>query len=210
VKQALPAIVGIVIAVLAGVLSHILARNFADHWTWAKTVLWMGMIYQILGVRYIIHGFSESRRMFERPGILRSMLTWFSELRYIVINRPPIYATANIVETGDTFFGVGVVQTNLQGTVEEQLNQIKQQLNQVQQGVAQAHAAIQKSEHEQRAALKTEREERIRGDQVDSELVELAKIGGTKVEVVGVLFLLFGIVFASIPNEVVRAVIGFQ
>lgn len=202
VRQARAALVGVIIAASSFVLSDWLALLFSDpKWTCTETMRWCGMAYQIIGVLYVVYGFNEARRMFDRPGLLGSIWLWIRNLRHIVLGKKPgVLSLSAHMNTG--LDGVSATVTILppNATLEEKVRALEGKVNEMEKNLVKARTEAEDLRREQTSALDREAQDRRLGDDASKDLIERAKIGSVSVDVVGVLFILVGIVLGTIPD----------
>jgi hypothetical protein len=164
-------------------------------------VRWFGILLEAVAISTIAIGLNESRAAFGKPSLIRSFLSWITELRYVVVTRPPIYASVHMKAEAGSIAMAGGVATMTGGNIEDRVGYLERSLKEVQQSVGEIAIQAKKTEREIRAALEKEAQERRSGDQAVSQRLEEQSIGDIKLQVSGLALLLISIFMANAPAE---------
>lgn len=156
---------------------------------------WAGLGLQLAGLCSVVVGLLESRTIFGKPS-LREMIAMFfgaeKPKRGVSLSGEMV---ALFLSDADVRVKVGTTDIN------KRLDQLEQDVNALWERSQKAEANLKGLEDRTVARL-----DELRRDREEEELnlrakLEAAAIGGIHLEFYGVGFLLFGIVFATIPTE---------
>lgn len=169
-----------------------------------ERVKWQGTLFQWAGVTIVAWGLAETRhQLFHKTPLWRELWGWLRKLSYILKPPPPItaYLTATL-EGGDVLTARASVRENVTGTLDERVAALTENLSRVDETLSELQQAIDSVK--QQAAERTDRErsERLAEERAIRDLLEKATVGGIKLELAGLGFLLVGILFASVPEFV--------
>jgi hypothetical protein len=163
-----------------------------------------GMVLQWLGIGTVAHGVHQTRKLFGRPSLVDSLRQWFS--------RFPRWRRPVTVEIGAGALGLGGLSARLHvwsnvdpaAPVEVQLNALKQNAERMNERLNQMQDEVDRELHQHSEELRREREARGHGDKDLHLRLEAAETGGLHITFVGLLWLLVGVLLATIPQEIER------
>lgn len=154
----------------------------------------VGALLQLCGILTVAWGLHESRKLFNRESLLSRLRGAFRRPRqYEVSLEAGVYAHDGVDASTR-------VRSPEVATVEERLAALERRVDEAEAAIRQAEDRAREGEAELRKALSKEASDRAREDQEIREHIETAVIGGLRVEQAGLIWLLFGVVFASFPS----------
>ncbi len=174
--------------------------------TISDALRWSGLFLQIIGLGSVVIGLQESRRLFNQPSVFESIREWL--LQGIRIFKPRhivIKAEGGAIGISTAFGHARVTSSPQSDSVEDRLFSLERNIEYLRDEID--HLRKDGAEFRKKATedLVTERKERIAGDEVHAKQLQEAVIGGIHIELAGLIYLLFGITFATIPDEIVAA-----
>lgn len=164
-----------------------------------------GTMLQIFGLGTVAIGLSQVRRSFGRPSLVEKVVAWLRQLAAAFLPPKPITLQAHIrgvaTASGEARAivraGPGASLDRRVTILEENLNQLRDEIdareNKVRTELSTVKAAV---EQEQRA-----RETEAR--QLSKQMEEFA-VGGLHLELVGLTWLILGVLGTSIPDELAK------
>jgi hypothetical protein len=139
---------------------------------------------------------------FNKPKLVARFFRWVAEVRYVLIRRAPIHASAQGVVLGvATSVAVGTVVIRAAPTVEQQLDQLQQAMDAVKKSIGNVNERVGQIERDAKKSIEDESTERQRTDQKLSELIEDQKIGDVHIQIAGLALLVISIFMANAPTE---------
>lgn len=178
--------------------------TFAYLWLFCWTephIRWAGLGLQLAGVLSVAYGVASTRKMFGHPSMLDRAMAF-------VHDRPcfpkPVESSIAIAlsglgaasSTGSATFGVAPEQT-----IEARLSALEQQVKGIVTKAANDTAEIRGKLREQRGMIEAESVSRSEGDANLHRQLEMTATGGLDLSLCGVLWLLVGSTFGTIPAE---------
>jgi hypothetical protein len=163
-------------------------------------IRWIGLVFQLAGVLSVAFGIASTRGQFGQPSMLDRTLVFLHDWpRY----PRPISGTTAIMQTHATIAATGNVTAGvLPGqAIEARLLALEQRVNEITTKVANDVAEIRGEMRKQNAQLEAESENRSEGDALLHRQLEITATGGLDLSLCGVLWLLVGSVFSTIPLE---------
>ena len=182
------------------------ALAWATGWLFSTTpsgaVRWAGMMLQVLGLSTVAIGLRKMRRLFERPALGRRILSWFGRFAIAFKAPKPVTLQVSGIESMTGADEVRVVRRVGPGAtldqrvavLEENLNLLRDELNTRVQRVHRDLATV-------REDVQRESQERTAADEKTARIIEEIGIGGLNLEMVGLFWLVVGVVGTSIPDE---------
>ncbi len=170
----------------------------------AEPVLrYFGLAFQLLGILTVVSGLRDKRRLFNRPSLVENIRLW-------IHRRPPWGAkpqTILVAGTGSISL-LGSAKVSLwrgvpaDASVEARLAALEANLATLRTEQAEAAKEFQEATRKTNEAVDAER--RARESAVGSVRVQLDKLGagGLHVEMIGVFWLVLGVVLATVPGEI--------
>lgn len=166
-------------------------------------IRYAGLFLQLLGVCTVVYLLSGKHHLFGRRGLWASTRQWAAERpRFRGSSTTLIVASAGHAHISGEAKITKWFGTPPTATVEERLHALESNLQTVRADLAESRLRATKHLQKVEAAIQTERHERT--DAVREVSTKLQKLGadGLHVEAVGLLWLIVGIVLATIPAEV--------
>jgi hypothetical protein len=167
----------------------------------ADRVRWFGILLEVVSILTIAYGVSQSMAAFNKPKLVARFIRWVAEIRYVLIRRPPIHATAQGISLGlVTSVAVGTVLIKA-GTVEQRLDQLRQEMDAAKKSIGDVNERVGQIERDTKKRIEDESAERQLTDRKLSELIEQQKIGDVHIQIAGLALLLISIFMANAPTE---------
>ncbi|WP_420457193.1 hypothetical protein [Rubrivirga sp.] len=180
----------------AWVASYFLADKLEDQ------IRYTGFLLELLGVLNVAVGLSETRKLFGRPSVFSEAASWLKQLRGAL--KQPITGTINLSgAASSTSAASGRIIQGLRedAPVEERLKYLEDRYKELRSDFSDTSRRLNQSISAVRDQLSKERRERQeQTDKLRIQLEELT-VGGLKLETIGLVWLLIGIVCSSIPAE---------
>ena len=162
-----------------------------------------GLAFQLLGILTVVSGLRDKRRLFNRPSLVENILLW--------IHRWPRWGakpqTNLVAGTGSISISGSARVSRWRGvpadaSVEARLAALEENLATLRTEQAEAEKRFQESTRKTNEAVDAER--RARKSAIGSLRFQLEKLGagGLHVEMMGVFWLVLGIVLATVPGEI--------
>jgi len=162
-----------------------------------------GLAFQLLGILTVVSGLRDKRRLFNRPSLVESIRLW--------IHRRPRWGakqqTISVAGTGSIQISGSARVSVWRGvpadaSVEARLAALEENLATLKTEQSEAEKRFQEATRKTNEAVDAER--RARKSAIGSLRVQLEKLGagGLHVEMMGVFWLVLGIVLATVPGEI--------
>lgn len=161
---------------------------------------WSGMLTELLGISTVVIGLDAKRRLFKLPSFLEDALSW-------VQRRPKWKPTPIVIEvkTADSIELSSSLRASLwRGTpegaaLEDRITALEQNL----QTVRKEQSEIEKRlDHDLQQALTIEKQERETADGNLKRTLEDLGAGGIHLEAMGIIWVMAGVVLATISNDI--------
>lgn len=197
--DAWPAWVAVAGVLLATVVGFALSINGSAGVRYAGTML------QVFGLGTVAVGLSQVRRSFGRPSLLEKIVAWFRQLATAFLLPKPITVQANAAGLAMVAGEASVVVIAGPGaSLDRRVALLEENLNRLRDEVDAKENKIRKELSTVRGAVEQEQRAREReGHQISSKMEELA-VGGLHLEVIGLTWLVIGVLGTSIPDEIAR------
>jgi hypothetical protein len=165
-----------------------------------------GLAFQLLGILTVVSGLRDKRRLFNRPSLLDNVRRW--------IKRRPRWGvkpqTILVAGTGSISLSLSGKLSVWRGSppdasVEARLDALEANLATLRTEQAETAKELQEATRKTNEAVDTER--RARESAVTALRVQLEGLGagGLHVEMMGVFWLVLGVVLATVPGEIAVA-----
>jgi MoxR-like ATPase len=159
------------------------------------------MLLQFFGLLMVAHGLSKLRRDFAQPPLSAKMVAWFKRLAAIFRTPEPItlegsagsYALAGAEVTLEHKVGPGASLERRLEVLEKNFELFRDETSTKVRGLREDLAAARKS-------IERETHERQAEDKKVARMIEEVAIGGLDLEMVGLFWLILGVIFTSIPT----------
>jgi hypothetical protein len=182
---------------LAAVLGWITSTSASGAIRYAGTVL------QVFGLLTIAVGLRHMRKLFGRPTVPRRVRDWFGRFAQAFRRPEPVTlkgtAAGIAMVTGEARVRLGA---GAGASLEQRLSVLESNLNQLQDELDAKICELRSKSDEMRNDLRREGEERRAADDTVSRRIEEVAIGGLHLEIVGLVWLMLGVIGASVPDEV--------
>jgi hypothetical protein len=175
-------------------------------------VQWQGMLFQATGIIIVAWGLADTRRrLFNKAPLLKELWDRLRRLSHIIKPRTQIIGALAAVEAGNSLQAHAIIRKNVAGSVEERLTALTENLRHIDEELSQLHQHVLRLEKEIITRIESERRERQSEERSIRELIENATVGGIHLEYSGMVFLLIGTLFTSVPNFVASVLgkVGF-
>lgn len=168
-------------------------------------IRYAGTVLQVLGLATVAVGLSDLRRLFGKPSFSQKVLAWLRQIWTAFRSPKPSTLQIDNVVVETTLSelspsggaGPGASLDYRVAILEENLNRLRDEFNvqvsKIRKELGAVHGAL---DHEQRAR-------EAETSQMAARLEELA-VGGLHLESVGLLWLVFGVLGTSIPDEIAK------
>jgi hypothetical protein len=163
----------------------------------------MGLFLQWLGIGTVAYGVRKTRQLFGLPSIWSLFRAWLSRI-------PPWRGRVIAVTgTGDLNLAGGIarmeVWTNVDpsAAVEKQIEAVTKNVDRLRNRLNQLQDELDKGLREHSEALRREETARAKDDEHLRQRLHAAETGGLHITFTGVVWLLLGVLLATLPQEVV-------
>jgi hypothetical protein len=175
--------------------------------TTSSAVRYAGTALEILGLGTVAVGLHHTRQLFGQPTVPSRVGQWFGALLR-AFRRPdptvleiPAMDLSMVGERPRLRSGAGAG-----ASLEERLTVLEGNLNQLQGELDADIQAVREAVRRQEEDLRREHEVRRQGDDHTMRQVEGAAIGGLHLELVGLFWLVLGLVGSNLPDEIARLI----
>ena len=164
-------------------------------------ILWAGLTLQVAGLFSVAWGLMIVRKLFGRPTIFQMIAGWWRRVKWI--SNPP---SPHVLEVqgavAETYAGTASLSLGWSDDWpdDRKLNWLRGRYDDLQRKLDATAKTLRKSDETLDEKISSERQERIaKTGEIDQKLEGLA-VGGLRLEFVGVVWLLFGVVLTAIPG----------
>ncbi len=170
---------------------------------WELRFRMSGMFLQLMGVVTVAWGLMGAHKLFSKAGFTEIIKKWFMSIPPFTETSSVHMGVGNVQLEGITGSAYGTVSLANAPSLEEKMELIEKVLNNLnkQQGVLDKKIDTNAKEHA--LAIENEKKFRERSIQQVKELIREIAVGGIHIESIGVIWIFFGIIFATIPKELV-------
>jgi hypothetical protein len=160
-------------------------------------IRWAGFFLQALGLVAVAFGLEETRKLFGRPSTWEWLSRWWRR-------RPSYHPKSVTIRAGGASASMGAsVATITAGhrpgaSLEERVAALERDFERLQEQVTKAEQQLR---DELQKLHTQERQEREEADKQLKKLLEELSVGGLHLEIRGLIWLFFGIAFATVPGE---------
>lgn len=159
-----------------------------------------GLILQLFGLSTVGFVIRKTRQLFGYPGFLETAIKW---LRRFPIRRRVITAQGDLrVPMPDVRSSGYNWTTPLDNSVDERLRALEVNLKTVNQRVTQLENQNYQNSTNFQHLMQSEKITRQNQDQEIRRTIKLAETGGLTISLMGLVWLTFGIIMSTIPNEI--------
>jgi len=160
-----------------------------------------GYILQLLGLVTVAAGLENTRRLFKRPSLLAKSVEWVKRLPKVLAPPKTVTGSSEVAFGPIEVLSEGVVEKSPE-TLEDRLDLLEKKYGQLQQELAEVRQQVKSEAASLKESIDGERVARTAGDEKTRERLEEFSVGGLRLEGVGLIWLAFGITFATIPVEI--------
>jgi len=191
-------LIGIILAVTLGAL---LGTTPYERAAWAATLL------EIAGLVKVAWDVHEVRKAYERPSVIDAIATWFRDLPAVF--RAPKPRTISMSASGMAITGGRAsvsVKAGPNSTIEQRVEILEREFERVRDHTAAEHHDLVVKVDKIETSVTTERNERTQGqDALRRKVADLA-VGGLHLELVGLVWLFFGVALSTLPERIVTTI----
>jgi hypothetical protein len=168
-------------------------------------ILYAGTVLDFFGLVLVAQGLSETRKQFGKPSVFGRLRRWFEAFASTFRRQEhqrAVAATGRFsLRTGHVRARVGVGQN---ATVEQRVHALEQNLKILSSELTEVRSSHDLKLAKIETALEEEKKQRVAEmGQLSRQLEDLA-VGDLHLETIGLFWLVLGILFTNIPNEISR------
>jgi hypothetical protein len=161
-----------------------------------------GMLFQLFGLFTVAYGLWQARQLFGRPGFLSQALDWV-QLCASAFDAPK----STYLHVGTGLFIVGGSEAHAVGrssgqSLEDRVSELERDREKIRKEIAEKDAAIRKNLAEVTQHFDKENQERRKEIDRASRATEELGTGGLHIDWMGLVWLVFGVILTSIPDEI--------
>lgn len=160
-----------------------------------------GLVLQLLGIATVVWEIRQTRTLFGRPSILGLAYNWLIQFpRY----RPKVISGTATVHGGGVGLrarGGGWSNAGSGATVEKRIDTLEKNVERLRKQLGETEQELRKQIKAQASALNEEKETRAKEDKAIRDVLEDTETGGLRVSLMGVIWVLVGIIMSTIPSE---------
>jgi hypothetical protein len=161
---------------------------------------WTGMLLQIGGVGTVAWGLSKTRQLFGRQGIGESIIRWAAAIPEQFHCPKPVSASINMDMAGVSQSMTGPVRISAKmKSLEEKVSWLLDQVEKLENRMEDLSREGRQREKKLKGLIDEESSERESADENISQQIEEVAIGGLHLELMGLVWLVVGIVLSSFP-----------
>jgi hypothetical protein len=163
----------------------------------------VGMLLQLAGIGTVALGVRATRRMFNKPSYAELLRTWLAA--FPKWRRDAVIAVRGVAAGTSAGKARATVWTTPRpsDSVERQLEIITSNVATLRGDVNRIEGELDRVTADHNAALSDEASQRAKADVALDEKLASAQTGGLHISVVGLVWLALGVIFTSIPSEIV-------
>lgn len=174
-----------------------LASNAAQHFRWA------GALLQVAGIGTVAYGLSQTRKLFDLPSVGAGFDDWVKGVSDAVSGPRTITGSIQSVVPGIRQSAAGGVEYKRPGAdapTKERIQALQDGQDKLREDLANLRSDLNDKFQTTKEELSEESKMRKEADNRVKELIREASIGGIHLETIGILWLMFGVLFASVPQ----------
>ena len=196
----------IIITLAAVVFALVLAKWLGTNPEYAVRRIGAGL--QFLGLASVALGLLRTRQLFGLPKWREALRSWWDA-------RPRwLGGSGHVVVAGSDSVSINAaeaigrlsVQPKTGATLEDRVARLERAVGLLHEDVGALRSDLVQRVKQLKQDVKQEGEKRVSGDEQVKHLIESVSIGGIDLEVRGLIWLLVGMLMASLPTEVARLV----
>ena len=162
-----------------------------------------GLILQLLGVSVVAVGIKHARELFGRKNYFAQACEWWRSVRALF---KPIEGKVNIVEAPDTISITGLVPEIIRGgnTLEGRVLRLEDKVKAHDGRFDDLTKQLAATTNAIESRISSEQDARMQADRLTREQLEAFSVGGIYIDIAGLIWLIFCIIFATIPQELAK------
>ena len=166
-------------------------------------VRYAGTLLQLAGLFTVAWGLRDMRRLFNRPSIWRAVLTWFKTLATAFMSpRHVVVQASEILSASSALTAKVTVGPRPDASVEERVAALERRMADLEAELQNATAGLRQQIGGLSEGAVDERRERELAGREISHRIETVAVGGLRLEMVGLAWLVVGVLCTSIPSEI--------
>jgi hypothetical protein len=190
------ALAGVIVAIVVG---------FGLSANTSAGVRYAGMMLQIFGLGTVAIGLSQVRRSFGRPSLVEKVVAWFRQLVAAFLPPKPITGQANaggvVTVAGEARV---VVRAGPDASLDRRVTILEENLDRLRDEIDAKESKVRTELSTVKAAVEQEQRAReTEARRLSSQMEELA-VGGLHLELIGLAWLILGVLGTSIPDELAK------
>ena len=159
------------------------------------------MFLQVFGVSTVAIGVSRTRRQFGLPGLFASVLHWFQAFPRCKRGFITVSGTSQMPDFGQVA-GVQVDPFPPGRSLDRRVDDLEHRTQQLREDLAEKYRELSERLERSLDALRGEQYERSRNIEETRELVKSAHTDGEDLTLMGAVWILFGVLWATAPVEI--------
>jgi len=185
----------VAVSVAVGALMFVVRKSATE-----PEIRLTGLALQVLGIATVAWGIRETRVLFGQPDFFTLAKKWLEKVP--VYGGRAITGCMNVHEAGDTVHSEADASTAPpNATVEERVSVLEKNIQHLNKRIAETQIEMKQSFSTQSSALKEEKQERSREDQLLGAKLEATETGGLHISAMGALWLFIGVTLSTTSVE---------
>jgi hypothetical protein len=190
--------IGLMLAVTAGCwgLAYVRAANLSEQ------ILYSGTALQVVGLLTVAIGISDLRRLFGLSPILKVITEWVLKVLRSFNQPVPVNGTIMSAQcAGTSSITAAMLSTSTKMTIKMRVAKLEKSLNELRELHDKGICDLQGNLSRVELLVQEEGNKRQSGDSEISSRLKSVAVGGIHLEMVGLVWLLLGVLGTSIPKE---------
>jgi hypothetical protein len=184
----------------ATVLTFLFRYALADH---ERAFQYAGLTLQLLGISAVARGISQKLSTFGKTGLRAWFMNWGRQFLGIFARSQSHHLEATLGSLSVVGFAPTIVQTRTKPSdLRERVEQLETEVLRLDGELKSTKEALAKERHERIEADDREHSSLVAQIAKIREVIERATVGSFRDEIVGVLWLAYGTVCATIPKQI--------
>jgi hypothetical protein len=184
------------IAIAICLVFYVLSGTLPDR------VRWAGSFFEFMGVFAVVISINKARLSFGKPSVLRAMLIWLGDVRFIFFRRPTHVLSAAGIMAGVSSTAPVLTVNRVPKSTEERIDQLEKKLTELEDNLRKLDSKADQYKRELLDKIEGEAAERRAGDAGVTKQLEEGMIGDSSLEIAGIAYLVLGLVMANLSTEV--------
>lgn len=170
---------------------------------WEQRFRVSGMILELMGLITVVVGLVETNKLFSKAGIIIGIKNWFMNFPSFKKNATVHAGTANLKVSSPSCSADVTVSLPQSIPIDEKIALIEKELNKLNKSQSELGLKINEKAKESTDAIKREAKEREDSLQKIKDLIRDVTVGGIHIEAIGVWWIFWGIILATVSEELV-------